>query len=45
MARWKSADAIKALQCDPVVTEFGKRTAAVAKFNPIVFTIVEEYRP
>jgi heme-degrading monooxygenase HmoA len=45
VARWRSADAIKALQSDPIVTEFGRRTAAVAKSNPMVFTIVEEYRP
>jgi hypothetical protein len=45
VARWKSMDAIKALQSDPVVTEFAKRTAAVAKSNPLVFTVVEEFRP
>lgn len=45
MARWKSLDAIKALQSDPVIADYAKRTAAVAKSNPIVFTIVAEYRP
>jgi heme-degrading monooxygenase HmoA len=45
VARWKSADAIKALQSDPVVGAYVKRTAAVAKPSPAVFTIVAEYRP
>ena len=45
VARWKSADSIKALQGDPVVAEYVKRTAAVAKANPIVFTVVAEYLP
>lgn len=45
VARWKNVEAIKALQSDPVVTELAKRTAAVAKSNPLVFTIVEEFRP
>jgi quinol monooxygenase YgiN len=45
VARWKSADAIKALQSDPVVADYVKRTAALAKANPTVFTIVAEYHP
>jgi quinol monooxygenase YgiN len=45
VARWKSADAIKALQSDPVVSAYVKRTAAIAKASPAVFTIVAEFRP
>src|SRR5438445_7385409 len=45
VARWKSADAMKALQSDPVVMEYVKRTAAVARPKQGVFTIVAEYRP
>ena len=45
VARWKSADAIKRLGSDPVVAGYVKRTAALAKANPAVFTVVAEYRP
>jgi len=45
VARWTSADAIKAVASDPVVAEYVKRTAAVAKGTPAVFAIVAEYLP
>ena len=45
VARWTSADVIKALTNDPVVAEYGKRTAAVAKAAPAVYSVVAEYRP
>src|SRR5579862_9844669 len=45
VARWTSPDAVKALQSDPVVGDYVKRTAAVAKANPTVFTIVAEFLP
>jgi heme-degrading monooxygenase HmoA len=45
VARWKSLEAIKAIQNDPVILEYVKRTAAVAKASPAVFTVVAEYRP
>jgi heme-degrading monooxygenase HmoA len=43
VARWKSADAIKAVASNPVVGEYVKRTAAVASANPAVFTVVAEF--
>ena len=45
VARWTSADAIKAVASDPVVAEYVKRTAAVARATPAVFAIVAEYLP
>ena len=45
VARWTSADAIKAVASDPVVAEYVKRTAAIAKASPAVFGVVAEYRP
>ena len=45
VARWTSADAIKAVASDPVVAEYVKRTAAVAKATPAVCAIVAEYLP
>jgi heme-degrading monooxygenase HmoA len=45
VARWTSADAIKAIASDPVAAGYVKRTAAVAKATPAVFSVVAEYRP
>jgi len=45
VARWKSADAIKAVASDPVVAEYVRRTAAVAKATPAVFAVAAEYLP
>jgi len=45
VARWTSADAIKSVASDPVVAQYVKRTAAVAKATPAVFSVVAEYRP
>lgn len=45
VARWTSADAVKAVASDPVVAEYVKRTAAVGKATPAVFAIVAEYLP
>jgi heme-degrading monooxygenase HmoA len=45
VARWKSADAIKAVASDPVAAEYVRRTTAVAKATPAVFAIVAEYLP
>jgi heme-degrading monooxygenase HmoA len=45
VARWTSADAINAVANDPVLAEYGKRTGAVAKATPAVFTVVADYRP
>lgn len=45
VARWRNAEAIQALMSDPVVSDFAKRTASVARSNPHVFAIVEEFRP
>jgi hypothetical protein len=42
-ARGRASD--KAIQNDPVILEYVKRTAAVAKASPAVFTVVAEYRP
>jgi hypothetical protein len=44
VARWKSAEAVKVLQNDPVVSTYVKRTAAVATASPAVFDLVAEYR-
>ena len=45
VTRWTSADAIKTVASDPVVAEYIKRTAAVAKAAPAVYSVVAEYRP
>jgi heme-degrading monooxygenase HmoA len=45
VARWRSADAIKAVGSDPVAADYIKRTAAVAKASPAVFGIEAEYKP
>ena len=45
VGRWRSIDAIKALKSEATVTEYAKRTAAIARASPTLFTIVAEYRP
>ena len=45
VARWTTADAIKALASDPVIAGYAKRTAALAKATPAVFSVAAEYRP
>ena len=45
VARWKRTDAMKALQGDPVVLEYARRSAAIARPTQGVFTLVAEYRP
>ena len=42
VARWESADDVRATQADPAAAEYARRTAAVATPRPGVFTVVAE---
>ncbi|NLP85497.1 antibiotic biosynthesis monooxygenase [Microbacterium sp. CFH 90308] len=43
VARWDSADDVKATQADPVAAEYAKRTAAIATPGPGIYTAVSEF--
>ncbi len=43
IARWDSADAVKATQADPEAADYAKRTAAIAQASPGVYTVVAEF--
>lgn len=43
IARWESADDVKATQADPVAAEYVKRTAAIATPSPGIYAVVAEY--
>lgn len=43
LARWESAEAVKATQSDPAAAEFARRTAAIATAAPGLFAVVGEY--
>lgn len=43
IARWDSAEDVKATQNDPEAAEYAKRTAAIAKPGPGLFVVVGEF--
>ncbi|HMR50710.1 MAG TPA: antibiotic biosynthesis monooxygenase [Arachnia sp.] len=43
IARWDSADDVKATQADPVAAEYAKRAAAIATPSPGVYAVVSEF--
>jgi len=42
LARWESADAVKATQGDPAAAEFARRTAEIAQATPGLYRQVVE---
>lgn len=43
VARWESAEDVKATQSDPAAAEYAKRTAALARATPGLYTVVGEF--
>jgi heme-degrading monooxygenase HmoA len=43
VARWESADDVKATQSDPDAAEYAKRTAEIAGASPGLYTVVGEF--
>lgn len=43
IARWDSADDVKATQADPVAAEYARRTAAIATPGPGIYAVVSEF--
>ncbi|WOF24097.1 antibiotic biosynthesis monooxygenase [Microbacterium betulae] len=43
IARWASADDVRATQADPVAAEYATRTAAIASPGPGIYAIVSEF--
>ncbi len=43
VARWESAEDVKATQSDPAAAEYARRTAALAQATPGLYTIVGEF--
>lgn len=43
VARWESAEDVKATQSDPAAAEYAKRTAALAQATPGLYTVVGEF--
>lgn len=43
IARWESADDVKATQNDPEAAKYAQRTALIAEPHPGLYTIVGEY--
>ncbi|MDF1488390.1 antibiotic biosynthesis monooxygenase family protein [Tessaracoccus caeni] len=43
VARWETPDDVKATQSDPAAAEYAKRTAAIAKAAPGLYTVVGEF--
>ncbi|MEU1605700.1 antibiotic biosynthesis monooxygenase family protein [Micromonospora matsumotoense] len=43
VARWESADDVKATQSDPQAAEYARRTAAIAQADPGLYTVVGEF--
>jgi heme-degrading monooxygenase HmoA len=43
VARWESAEDVKATQSDPEAAEYAKRTAALAQATPGLYTVVGEF--
>ncbi|WGW11294.1 antibiotic biosynthesis monooxygenase [Saxibacter everestensis] len=43
IARWESADDVRATQKEPAAAEYAKRTAAIAKAGPGLYSVVGEH--
>ena len=43
VARWESAEAVRATQADPAAAEYARRTAAIATPHPGVYAVVAEF--
>lgn len=43
VARWESAEDARATQADPAAAEFAQRTAAIARPEPGLYSVVAEY--
>ncbi len=43
VARWESAEDVKATQSDPEAAEYAKRTAALTQATPGLYTVVGEF--
>ncbi|MGC3955532.1 MAG: antibiotic biosynthesis monooxygenase [Propionicimonas sp.] len=43
VARWESAEDVKATQSDPEAAEYARRTAALAQATPGLYTVVGEF--
>ncbi len=43
VARWESAEDVKATQSDPEAAEYAKRTAALAQATPGLYTLAGEF--
>ncbi|MFY1683351.1 antibiotic biosynthesis monooxygenase family protein [Micromonospora sp.] len=43
VARWRSADDVRATQADPEAAEYARRTAALAQASPGLYTVVGEF--
>lgn len=43
VARWQSAEDVKATQSDPAAAEYAKRTAALGQATPGLYTVVGDY--
>lgn len=43
IARWRSAEDVRATQADPAAAEFARRTALIATASPGLFDVVAEY--
>ena len=43
VARWESAEDVKATQADPEAADYARRTAALAQPNPGLYAVVGEF--
>ena len=43
IARWRSADDVRATQADPAAAEYPRRTAAIATPGTGIYTVVSEF--
>ena len=43
IARWESADDVKATQSDPAAAEYAQRTAAIAQPGPGLYAVAGEF--
>ncbi|WKU05756.1 antibiotic biosynthesis monooxygenase [Micromonospora sp. HUAS LYJ1] len=43
VARWRSADDVRATQADPEAAEYARRTAALAQASPGLYAVVGEF--
>lgn len=43
VARWASAEDVRATQADPAAADYARRTAALARATPGLYTVVREF--